>query len=552
MLKIKNKIPSALTIGGKIVERVLMNNEVVWEKVQPDYFYIENIYAGTNIISLEDNQEVLNPFSNLQYSFDKVNWTSFTTSTTALDISLNQGEKLYIRGDENLGCVRLKISGSNMHNVGGNINTLINYNSPNNVVLYSTAFKSLFRDDIKLTSASNLILPATTLAIACYASMFQGCTSLTSTPELPATTLAQTCYQFMFRGCTSLTSTPILSATTLANDCYRYMFSDCTSLVNVSSLPATTLKKYCYEGMFQGCTSLTSTPVLPATTLEVQCYQRMFNGCSSLTSVTIYATTTASGAFFSWLNDVAVSGTVNNNGLLDLPESESGIPTGWTEVYPIQDIVADPDTFILKSYKTNVRCESTLTITTTLGTTVTKTNSAIVTVGENTGDSTRTLTETIPYKGSSYQVTIVQTANDVKPIVSWNVVSTGTYPFQLNSNDYYESGNKGVHKSYSYATLNYEGFDELVLECISYTAGEASYDYGIISQPDVQLSESYSDDGATGSANVFHNFKGESSTNPVQLTIPSDGGSHFITIKFIKDHSTSAGNDSLQFKVIEP
>jgi hypothetical protein len=552
MLKIKNKIPSALTIGGKIVERVLMNNEVVWGKVQPDYFYIENIYAGTNIISLEDNQEVLNPFSNLQYSFDKVNWTSFTTSTTALDISLNQGEKLYIRGDENLGCVRLKISGSNMHNVGGNINTLINYNSPNNVVLYSTAFKSLFRDDIKLTSASNLILPATTLAIACYASMFQGCTSLTSTPELPATTLAQTCYQFMFRGCTSLTSTPILSATTLANDCYRYMFSDCTSLVNVSSLPATTLKKYCYEGMFQGCTSLTSTPVLPATTLEVQCYQRMFNGCSSLTSVTIYATTTASGAFFSWLNDVAVSGTVNNNGLLDLPESESGIPTGWTEVYPIQDIVADPDTFILKSYKTNVRCESTLTITTTLGTTVTKTNSAIVTVGENTGDSTRTLTETIPYKGSSYQVTIVQTANDVKPVVSWNVVSTGTYPFQLNSNDYYESGNKGVHKSYSYATLNYEGFDELVLECISCTAGEASYDYGIISQPDVQLSESYSDDGATGSANVFHNFKGESSTNPVQLTIPSDGGSHFITIKFIKDHSTSAGNDSLQFKVIEP
>ena len=130
------------------------------------------------------------------------------------------------------------------------------------------------------------------------------------------------------------------------------------------------------------------------------------------------------------------------------------------------------------------------------------------------------------------------------------MVSTGTYPFELNSNDYYESTNKGKSSSYSYATLNYSNYDELVLECIN--SGETDFDYGIISQPDVLLSESISDDGATGSTNVFHNFKSQSSTNPVQLTIPSDGGSHFITIKFIKDGSGDSGNDSLQFKVIEP
>lgn len=283
MLKLQNKIPSALTIGGKDVNKIRINSEIVWEKVQPEYFYIENTYAGTNIISLKDNKEVLEQFSVLQYSKDKDSWTTFTTSTTTLDISLNQGEKLYIRGDANLGYVRFQISGSKSHNVGGNINTLINYNDPNNVVLSSTAFAYLFDNDTKLTSASNLILPVTTLAIACYTSMFRGCTSLISAPtELPATTLAQTCYQFMFQGCTSLTTAPTLSSTTLAKDCYRYMFLDCTSL----------------------------------------------------NSITVYADDiSASGCTDNWLSNVASTGTFHNLGTATYEkDSPSGIPIGWTEV----------------------------------------------------------------------------------------------------------------------------------------------------------------------------------------------------------------------------
>ena len=412
-------------------------------------------------------------------------------------------------------------------------------------------YSSMFSGCTSLTTAPEL--PATTLASDCYNSMFSGCTSLTTAPtELPATTLEGYCYSNMFQDCTFLTTAPTLPATTLADYCYQSMFQNCTSLTTAPELPATTLTRMCYIGMFQNCTSLTTAPTLPATTLEDKCYSSMFNGCNSLTSVTIYATSTANNSFDSWLDNVSPSGTVYNNGLVSLPEnSVSGIPSGWTEITPpIQSITANPDTFTIKSYKDTVKCTSTLTITTTLGTTVTDTNSATITVGENTGDSTRTLTETIPYKGSSYQVTIVQTANDVKPAYSWNVESTGTYPFQLNTNGYYESTNKGKNNSYSYATLNYEGFDELVLECIN--SGETDFDYGIISQPDVLLGESTKDDGVTGSTNVFHNFKGESSTNPVQLTIPSDKGSHFITIKFRKDSSSAEGNDSLQFKVIEP
>ena len=412
-------------------------------------------------------------------------------------------------------------------------------------------YNSMFEGCKSLTTAP--ALPATTLAIYCYRSMFQTCTSLTTAPALPATTLADYCYNSMFWGCKNLTTAPALPATTLAEFCYRSMFQNCTSLTTAPiELPATTLAIYCYNSMFQDCTSLTTAPTLPAKTLVGDCYESMFQGCTSLTSVTIYAETTAGRAFYEWLRDVSSSGTVYNNGLLNLPKnSASGIPSGWTEVVPeIQSITANPNTFTIKSYNKRVTCTSTLTITTTLGTTITDTNTATVTVGENTGDSTRTLTETIPYKGSSYQITIVQTANDPTPPASWNVVSTGTYPFELNTNGYYESTNKGHNNSYSYATLNYEGFNELVLECIN--SGESDYDYGIISQPDVQLSESTKDDGATGSTNVFHNFMGESSTNPVQLTIPTDKGSHFITIKFRKDISGDEGNDSLQFKVIEP
>ena len=663
---------TTIRLGDRNIVKVKLGDVVIWQKttgpgpvVEPDYLYIESL-GDANTISVKNKGDgsTSGVTPTLEYSTDKNTWNTITfdwTSgehTTELPIALNTGEKMYFRNDtrkfsySNLKYITFSSSVSS--NVGGDIRTLSNYLDVNNETKpQSYMFFYLFYNNNKIVDASNLrlsyntleercygymfsgctslttapALPATNLASECYHSMFENCTSLVNAPQLPATTLAKSCYFNMFYGCKSLTSAPALPATTLEMSCYMYMFENCTSLTSAPILPATTLAERCYWKMFHDCTSLTTAPELPATNLTDYCYREMFQNCTSLTSVTIYAMSTANNSFSSWLNNVAPSGTVYNNGFLDLPKnSASGVPSGWTEVVPeiqsitanpdtftiefnnetvtckstlevvttvgtftktnsvtltvgentgnttrtiketipyynssydvtivqsaIQSITANPDTFTIKSYKDTVKCNSTLTIATTIGTTVTDTNSATFTVGENTGDTTRTLTETIPYKGSSYQVTIVQTANDVKPVISWNVVSTGTYPFELNTNGYYESTNKGHDSSYSYATLNYEGFDELVLECIN--SGESNYDYGIISQPDVQLSESTSDDGATGSTKVFKNFKGQSSTNPVQLTIPSDGGSHFITIKFRKDGSSAQGNDSLQFKVIEP
>ncbi len=148
----------------------------------------------------------------------------------------------------------------------------------------SNAFSSLFKDNGKLTDASDLLLPAETLAMSCYSSMFNSCTSLTAAPALPATTLAMSCYLSMFRNCTSLTAAPQLPASTLASSCYNSMFYGCTSLTAAPELPATTLAPSCYLKMFYSCTNLNTAPALPATTLAQNCYEEMFYSCQALTA----------------------------------------------------------------------------------------------------------------------------------------------------------------------------------------------------------------------------------------------------------------------------
>ena len=558
-----------------------------WTVVGPDYFYIESLGDGNTIsVKNQGDGSTDNVTPTLEYSTDKNTWNTITfdwtygTHTTELPVKLNTGEKMYFRNDTRLFSNSynkyISFSSSVSSNVGGDIRTLSNYLDVNSETKpQSNMFYCLFYNNKKIVDASNLRLSYTTLANYCYYTMFYDCSSLTAAPALPATKLADYCYSSMFGGCTSLTTTPELPATTLASNCYNNMFSGCSKLNSITV--------YTKDISASNCTTNWLSGVASTGTFHNMGFVTFSKGVSGIpvgwTEVVpeIQSITVNPDTFTIEFNDETVTcnstlelattmGTLTktNTATVTVGENTGNTTRTITKTIPyynssydvtivqsaIQSITVNPDTFTIKSYKDTAKCTSTLTIATTIGTTVTDTNSATVTVGENTGDTTRTLTETIPYKGSSYQVTIVQTANDVKPTLSWNVVSTGTYPFQLNTNGYYESTNKGHNSSYSYATLNYSGYENLVLECIN--SGESNYDYGIISQPDVLLSESTSDDGATGSTKVFKNFQGQSSTNPVQLTIPSDEGSHFITIKFRKDSSSAEGNDSLQFKVIEP
>ena len=337
--------------------------------------------------------------TSVQYSKDKNSWTTLTLTAGGTNtITLESGEKVYFRNDSGKwnyfysssnyfsNYFRTVFTTNQTHTVGGNINTLLDYTDLSNVSLSTGCFNDLFHNDSGLTSVPSDFLLATTLAERCYYNMFSGCTSLTSAPALPATTLAPFCYCEMFEGCTSLTTPPTLPATTLAKGCYSIMFMNCTALTTPPTLPATTLAQSCYQDMFSHaglttpptlpattlaqdcyrgmlrntplttsptlpattliqdcyrnmfyeCTSLTSTPTLPATTLTAGCYQNMFYGCVLVDSITTYANNiSASNCLTNWLNNVAATGTLYNNGSATYtPNSASGIPTGWTEVGP--------------------------------------------------------------------------------------------------------------------------------------------------------------------------------------------------------------------------
>ena len=249
------------------------------------------------IKSLADNNTITwtftgsDPIQNVIYwSKNGTSWTSAIASTSDTPVSLatlNKGEKMYLKGENvKYASSTSKYSHFNSDaefNISGNIMSLIyGDNFIGQTTLSSSYnFVYIFKGS-KVVDASNLILPATTLASNCYYGMFSGCTSLVTAPVLPATTLASSCYAYMFYGCTSLATAPVLPATTLTNSCYRSMFNGCTSLATAPVLPATTLESSCYSNMFQNCTSLTAAPELPVTTLANYCYAYMFYGCTSL------------------------------------------------------------------------------------------------------------------------------------------------------------------------------------------------------------------------------------------------------------------------------
>ena len=371
---IDNKKITNINISNKNVQKIVdeLTGKIIFEKTKPvsnEYFYIENTFDGSNTISLKttigSGNTTGSHATQLQYSKDKETWTTITLNGTNT-IPMNSGERVYFRNDSgsfnwyknSRDRFYTQIKCSNNHKVGGNINSLLDYNNYN-VAITPYCFYNLFYKNEYLTDASELIFSKTSLAIGCYSWMFNKCTSLTSAPKLPSTTLAEYCYNGMFSICTALTSAPKLPATTLAIGCYQSMFGYCENLTTPPELPATTIARFCYEHMFQGCKSLTTAPALPAKTLEYSCYNSMFYGCTSLTtapalpaktlaescyyymfqncaslnSITVYADDiSALNCTTDWLSNVASSGTFRNLGSATYPTGTSGIPSGWTEV----------------------------------------------------------------------------------------------------------------------------------------------------------------------------------------------------------------------------
>ena len=225
----------------------------------------------------------------IEYSKNEGSWTPITATSEGSLISVETGDVVRFKGNNET------YDGANLFNnwdgelttaqfeVEGNIMSLIygdNFIGQIELPPATWTFCCLFACCTGLTSAENLVLPATTLADGCYDSMFYNCTSLTAAPELPAITLAESCYDYMFQDCTSLTTAPELPATTLANGCYASMFYGCTSLNYIKCLATDISANYCTSD---------------------------------------------------WVNGVAANGTfVKNPNMPDWTTGDSGIPNGWT------------------------------------------------------------------------------------------------------------------------------------------------------------------------------------------------------------------------------
>ncbi len=133
-----------------------------------------------------------------------------------------------------------------------------------------------------------------------------------------------------------------------------------------------------------------------------------------------------------------------------------------------------------------------------------------------------------------------------KKLSTWAVeaISGASYGFELNSNNYYESKNKGVDNSYAICRvkLNLSTKARVIFNCINYA--ESNYDYGLLGNVDTALTLN-----ASADSNVAKSFKGSSQSAVQTFVYTIEEGEHFIDVKFRKDGSVNNNNDSLQFTV---
>lgn len=167
------------------------------------------------------------------------------------------------------------------------------------------------------------------------------------------------------------------------------------------------------------------------------------------------------------------------------------------------------------------------------------------------GTATVTVTATSGTFTATKDCTVVVNNSLADPTYTVEGVTGVTYGFALNDEGYYESANTGVDRSVAMCkvTFNTQGWARVYIDCINFTGSEANNDYGSLSVVDGDVMSKYYHT-ADDPDNVFHSFAGVSSADVQTVDYGYfPAGEHFIYIKYVKNYSTNAENDSLQFKV---
>ena len=185
----------------------------------------------------------------LKYSFDGKTWNDWNGIVT-----IEPEQKMYLKGEDdyvwNSSTSGKLIESDLYYNVGGDISSLTNEIAD----VKDYTFYNLFDSDDHIKDASNLILPATTLASYCYARMFFGCYLLNTAPALPATTLAPYCYTQMFSGCSSLNSITMLATDISASSCLTNWVKGVSSTGTLNKSPEMTTLPSGASGIPEGWT----------------------------------------------------------------------------------------------------------------------------------------------------------------------------------------------------------------------------------------------------------------------------------------------------------
>ena len=286
------------------------NDKVTYNKKEESsgqYLTFEIVSPGTIIYTDTENKY------HVQYRVNENTWLTTEASTT---INVIEGDKIEFKGN-NVTYKFVSFSSSTASfNIKGNIMSLVKASNFENIYQISTndTFKELFAGT-KIVSAENLSI---TLDILdgngtfnglfknCHQlvnagfefkikycigegickSMFENCTSLTTTPIIRQSQIGQSCYERMFYNCTSLKAVNlIINSNILERSACSEMFANCTLLKSVPDLMCIYARRSSCYRMFYNCTSLTKAPLINFDTFGDSCCKEMFKGCISLTTI---------------------------------------------------------------------------------------------------------------------------------------------------------------------------------------------------------------------------------------------------------------------------
>lgn len=133
------------------------------------------------------------------------------------------------------------------------------------------------------------------------------------------------------------------------------------------------------------------------------------------------------------------------------------------------------------------------------------------------------------------------------PSVLVNDDDYGTgYVFIKTSDGFYTSGNTGVNKSYSIGWFDFSFSESTLVNFVCIQSSENNFDYGIIGTIDGMVEMNFS----TTNDEIYHSFKGNSTTTSQTVTMTVPAGTHTVIVKYVKDSSTSSGDDVFKIRCL--